>query len=146
MTNRILISSSLDFAPKLRELNAHLQHRGFEVTLPPTAQKILKGEVTVETIQQEKQSGTFHERSIRSDAIRRYWELIQGTDVLLVANFQKNGIPNYIGGNAFLEMGFAHVLRKRIFLLFDIPEMSYSDEIRAMEPICLRGSLKNLDL
>ena len=34
-------------------------------------------------------------------------------------------------------MGFAHVLNKKIYLLNNIPEMSYSDEIRAMQPIVL---------
>jgi hypothetical protein len=146
MPPRVLISTSLDFAPKLGELVGHLQRMGFQVNLPPTAQEILAGKVTPEAIRKEKEGGTFHNRSIQSDAIRRYFELIKTTDALLVTNFQKNGVPNYVGGNAFLEMGFAHVLRKRLFLLFDIPQMGYSDEIRAMQPTCLKGSLQNLKL
>ena len=52
-----------------------------------------------------------------------------------------NGIPNYIGGNTFLEMGFAHVLNKKVFLLNNIPAMPYDDEIKDMQPIVLNGDL-----
>jgi len=41
-------------------------------------------------------------------------------------------------------MGFAHVLHKKIFLLNDIPDLSYTDEISAMRPICLNGKLEDI--
>ncbi|MBT4597707.1 hypothetical protein HOC76_01665, partial [bacterium] len=50
-------------------------------------------------------------------------------------------IDSYIGGNTFLEMGFAHVLGKKIFLLNGIPDISYKAEIIAMQPKCLKGDL-----
>jgi hypothetical protein len=49
------------------------------------------------------------------DAIREFWRKMQGADAVLVLNFDKNGIKNYIGGNTFLEIGFAHVLNQKIF-------------------------------
>lgn len=42
-------------------------------------------------------------------------------------------------------MGFAYVLKKKIFLLNPIPELSYSDEIKAMKPIVLDGDLKKIN-
>ncbi len=59
-------------------------------------------------------------------------------------NLTKKGIDNYIGGNTFLEMGFAYVLAKKIFLWQDIPEMIYTDEIKAMQPIILNGDLNKI--
>jgi predicted RNA-binding protein with PUA domain len=59
-------------------------------------------------------------------------------------NIDKGGFSNYIGGNAFLEMGFAHILNKKIFLLNEIPEMIYTDEILAMQPIVLNGDLSKI--
>ena len=41
-------------------------------------------------------------------------------------------------------MGFAHVLNKKIFILNDIPEMIYIDEIKAMQPIILNGNLAKI--
>jgi hypothetical protein len=57
----------------------------------------------------------------------------------------KNGIKNYIGGNTFLEMGFAHVLNQKIFLLNPIPEIPfYKTEIEAMRPVVLNGDLAKI--
>lgn len=76
------------------------------------------------------------------DAIREFWGPMQGADALLVLNYDKNGIKNYIGGNAFLEMGFAHVLHQKIYLLNPIPDMpNYGTEIIAMKPVVVNGDL-----
>ena len=76
------------------------------------------------------------------DAIREFWRLMQGADAILVANYDKHGIENYIGGNTFLEMGFAHVLDQKIFLLNPIPEMPYyKTEIEALKPVVIHGDL-----
>jgi hypothetical protein len=80
-----------------------------------------------------------------NDAIREYWQPMQDADALLVANYDKHGIPNYIGGNAFLEMGFAHVLNQKIFLLNPLPDMPYyGTEIVAMKPVVINGDLSKI--
>lgn len=77
-------------------------------------------------------------------SIRAYWKIIRESDAVLVANFDKKGIKNYIGGNTFLEMGFAHVLGKKIFLLNGIPKMIYTDEIKAMQPAVINGNFSKI--
>lgn len=64
------------------------------------------------------------------------------SDAIIVINVDKNGIKNYIGGNTFLEMGFAYVLDKKLFLLNDIPKVNYKDEIVALKPIILNGNIE----
>lgn len=59
-------------------------------------------------------------------------------------NISKNGIENYIGGNTLMELGFAHVMNKKIYLLNPIPEMSYTDEIIAVQPAIINGDLSVL--
>ena len=79
------------------------------------------------------------------DALSEHWETIQNADAALVLNYDKHGIPGYIGGNSFLEMGFAYVLHKPIYLLQSIPEMPYyKTEIMAMRPIVLNGELSKM--
>jgi hypothetical protein len=74
------------------------------------------------------------------DAIREFWKPMQSSDALLVLNYDKHDIKNYIGGNSFLEMGFAHVLDQKIYLLNPIPDMPYyGTEIIAMKPIVING-------
>ena len=79
------------------------------------------------------------------DAIREFWRLMQGGEAILVYNLDKNGIKNYIGGNTFLEMGFAHVLNQKIFLYHPIPNIPfYNTEIIAMNPIIINEDLKKI--
>ena len=70
---------------------------------------------------------------------------ILASDAVLIVNGTKNGVVNYIGGNALIEMGQAYVNDKKIFLLHDIPhDLPYTAEIVAMDPICLGGNLHQI--
>ncbi len=76
------------------------------------------------------------------DAIREFWEKIKQSDAILVLNYNRKDIRNYIGGNALMEIGFAHVLRKKIFLLNPVPEIEfYKSEIEATKPVVLHGDI-----
>ena len=66
------------------------------------------------------------------------WELSH--QKIIKKDYQK-GIAGYIGGNTFLEMGFAHVLGKPLYLLNHVPDVSYTDELEAMCPIVIDGQL-----
>ena len=69
----------------------------------------------------------------------------EGGDAILVCNFDKKGIKNYIGGNTLMEIGFAHVNDKKVFLLNPIPKnLPYSDEIEAMVDVVINGDLTKL--
>jgi len=77
---------------------------------------------------------------------KQFFSKLKKCDSLLVVNKARKGNKeNYISGSSFLEMGFAHALGKRIFLLYGIPEISFKDEILAMKPKILNGDLKNME-
>lgn len=79
------------------------------------------------------------------DAIREFWNQMQGADALLVMNLDKNNIQYYIGGNTLMEIGFAHVLNQKIFLYNPIPEIPYyKSEIEAVKPTIINGDLKKI--
>ena len=81
---------------------------------------------------------------VEYDLIRSYYQKIKKADVILVVNVERKGIQGYIGGNSFLEMGFVFVLSKPIYLLHQIPDVGYRDEIEAMKPIVLNGNLQKI--
>ena len=82
------------------------------------------------------------ELKIKYDFIKKHFRYISRADCLLIANYDKKGIQNYIGGNAFLEMGYAYSLAKPIFLLNPLPQIEYYyHEMVAMQPIVLNGKL-----
>ena len=142
---KIAICGSLNFTHEIKKVADDLKDLGFDVIIPISSEKILKKEFSLEEIKKEKENGKFSERAIKFDSIRAYWKIIENSDAVLVVNIEKNNIKNYIGGNSFLEMGFAHVLNKKIFLFNDIPEMIYIDEIKAMQPVVLKGDLGKID-
>jgi len=141
---KIAICGSLDFTEEIKILADALEARGFEVEIPPTSRLILGGELTVEQVKAEKADGTFSERATKVDAIRRYWKIIQTADAVLIANYDKKGVTGYVGGNTFLEIGFAHVLDKQIYLVNAIPDMPYTDEIKTMQPVIIDGDVSKI--
>lgn len=134
---RIVICGSMAFSEEMLEVGSELKDMGHEVFLPKNAKKYANEGVD------EEFSGLVEEK-VDHDLIKTFFEEIGESDAVLVVNPEKKGIPNYIGGNSFLEMAFAHVQDKEIYLLHDIPDMSYTDEIVAMDPTCLNGSLEEL--
>ena len=75
------------------------------------------------------------------DLIRTHYEKIRESDAILVLNEDLPGRPNYIGGNSFLEMGFAHILRIPIYLMQEVPNSPYRSEMLAMDAVVIAGDL-----
>jgi len=87
-----------------------------------------------------------HAETKRKHGFIKWWyNCIINSDAILVLNFTKNNIENYVGGNTLMEIGFAHVHDKKIFLLNPVPEeVSYTDEIKAMVDVVLEGDLRKI--
>jgi len=140
---KIVICSSIDFSQKLAEVKKELEKKKHEIEIPLYAKKIINGEVSMTDYLKEKEKNGDLElrKKSKEDLIKRHFNNIKTCDAILVLNYDKKGIKNYVGGNTFLEMGFAYVLNKKIFLLNPVPELNYKDEIEAMKPIILNGDL-----
>jgi hypothetical protein len=134
----IVVCASMTLSKRLLEIERELTERGHAVVLP---------EHTHDYASLPEESDIHLESAhnkIKEDLIRGYFAKIAKGDCILVVNETRRGIENYIGGNSFLEMGFAHVLEKQIYLLNPIPDMPYTDEIVAMRPIVIHGDLETI--
>lgn len=76
--------------------------------------------------------------------IKHSEEVIKEMDAVLVLNYTKNGIQNYIGGATFLEMYDAFRLDKKIFMMNDIPDLLLKDEIIGFNPVVINGDLSKI--
>jgi len=133
---RIVLAGSMSALELMKRVAAELEAQGHSVILPDLS----------EAEQELERSGVDRgEQKRQLNVIRRYYERIGSSDVLLVVNPEKNGIEGYVGANTFLEMGFAFVLEKQIYVLNPIGELPYSDEIVAMEPVVLNDDLSVFD-
>jgi len=92
----------------------------------------------------EKAQESLHEFTHEFQYMHEHFERIKQSDGLIVLNFQKYGIPGYVGGGMLMDMGFAHAMRKPIFLLYPIPRLPYQDEIEITDPVILHGSIAPL--
>ena len=135
---KIAICASMIFAKEMLEVKADLEALGHIVILPQNAERYAKSQLALETKAESVKN------KIKFDLIRVYYEEIKASDGILVLNYDKGGIDNYVGGNSFLEAGFAHILKKKVYFLFGIPKMLYSDELKALQPIILDGDLKRI--
>lgn len=135
---KIGVAGSMQFTEKMIELCGELERLGHKTFMSKF------GDAYIGKTDDEKEVIKL-DHKYNYDAIREFWEPMQKAEALLVANLDKHGIKNYIGGNAFLEMGFAYVLNQNIYLLNPIPEMPYyGTEIIAMRPIVINGDLTKI--
>lgn len=136
---RIGVIGSMQHTEKMLQIRDQLISMGHDAYVTTLAEPF------VGKTDDEKEKIKLHQKN-KKDAIREFWRLMQNGDAVLVANFDKNGIKNYIGGNTLMEIGFAHVLNQKIFLLNPIPDIPYySTEIQAMKPIILNGDLSKIN-
>jgi len=131
---KITICGSMSYLEKLKEVEKNLLKLKHQVFMPSDFR------VNYLTISNED----FGQLKKEKNAIKKHFEKIEKSEAILVCNFDKNGINNYIGGNSFLEIGFAYILGKKIFILNPIPKMLYEAEIIGMEPVILNGDLSKL--
>ncbi len=135
---KIIISGSMASSKDMVAVEESLKALRHEVTLP----KFTRNYATLDNVDGLLAEST--KEKIEHDLIHDYFEEIKIHDVLLVVNIDRKGIKGYIGGNSFLEMGFAFILHKPLYLLNEIPNVSYRDEIEAMMPIVLNGDLSKI--
>lgn len=121
-------------AKKIIEWKKKLESQGFEVETP---------------LMYSKYNGDFHAiRDVEGNleeferykriATKKHFQKIKESDILLVLNYDKNGIKNYIGGNTFAEIAYAYGLNIchnkniEIYTVNPLPEdLPYSEELKA---------------
>lgn len=133
---KITICGSMKFNDEILAAKKELEAKGHTILLPvkvPTMDYWAEDNAT--RVKGKKDLGL----------IQRHFHKIEQADAILVVNISKGDIEHYIGGNTFLEIGFAYVLGKAIYLLNPIPKQPYIvDELEAISPIILNGDVSRI--
>jgi len=133
---KICICCSLSFSDEVREIANQLEEMGHEVLLPNGVINRLIEQENFDPVQAK----------IDTDSCRKHFDKIRQSDAILVCNFTKNGIENYIGANSFAEMLAAHYFNKAIYTLNPLPDMPYiNDEIHSLGVETLNSNVKKLE-
>lgn len=131
----ITVCGSLTFHKEIRAAQRALEKLGHRALVPKSIRLIeeegyRKPQTVKERLAAEK----------KYNFIGEHFKKIEEADAILVVNPEKHGIADYIGGNTFLEMGIAYYLGKKIYVLYDLPDMEYKLELFSMKPVCLHGT------
>lgn len=84
------------------------------------------------------------EYCIENGIMRKNFRLVAKSDAVLVLNHRRNNLDGYIGVSALLEMGIAHFLKKKIFLMYKTPDyrkVRWAHEVAIMNPKIINGDL-----
>ncbi len=134
---KICICCSLSFPAEAKKIASELEKLGHEVVLPTGILLDAIHKPDFDPVKAKYDNGY--------NAVREHLDKIKESDVILVCNFTKNGIENYIGANTFLEMGFAYYINKPIYALNPLPDYKYiSDEILSFGVIVLDNDLTKI--
>ncbi len=134
---KIFIVCSKYFYNKLENIADFLGRKGHKITFPNSYDEPLK---------EEKMKRLSKEEHIKwkRTMLKKDEKNILHQEAILVLNFEKKRIPNYIGGATFLEIYKAFELNKKIFFYNPLPKCSFTDELIAIDPIIINGDLNKI--
>lgn len=131
---KIFLACSKYFYDKIPEIKRVLENKGHKIALPNSYDKPF-AEEEIKKLSKEEHI------KWKSEMMKKDEKNIKPNDAILVLNLEKKGIKNYIGGATFLEIHKAWELNKKIFILNNLPQCSFTDELIGMNPILLNGDL-----
>lgn len=127
---KITLSGSIHFLEEMIKVREKLGSYKCDVFVPmPEEDALIGNGQSIET---------------KFNIMKDHFDTIYHSDGILVLNYDKDGIKNYIGTNTLIELGVAFFLKKKIFILNELPKMALTDEVAAMKPIILGGKLENI--
>lgn len=134
---KICICCSLSFTDEVKKIADRLHELRHEVLLP--------NGVIIDAIHKPDFEPVEAKRGNGYDFVREHFKKIEESDAILVCNFTKNGIDNYVGANTFLEMGFAYYVKKPIYALNPLPDYKYiNDELLNFDVMVINGDLSEI--
>lgn len=145
---KITLCGSIAFQDEILSIKEKLEKLGHEIKIWSPEIKDKNGKlISVKEYYKIRHTANNNEKWVwdkKTEAILKHFEKVAWSDAILITNYDKNDVKGYIGGNTLMEMGLALFLQKKIYLLNEVPELSYKEEILGVKPIILRGDLSKI--
>jgi len=139
MIKKFVIIGSSTFRKEKIKIRDELIGLGYGAIIDPVCESIANGKNPELAKRVEIEPSSVKKEY---DFVRWYFEEIKKSDGVVVVNPNKKGMGGYIGANSFLEIGYAHALKKKIYLLYKIPNQEYiNDELKSFNIIELNEDL-----
>ena len=140
----IVICSSGSFYKHANEIAEKLEKLGFKAVVPATARQMkFSNDYDIDKVKTwYKKPQDSH---IKVSKMRGHFNEVVKGDAILLINDDKQGQPNYIGPNGFMEWGLAAYLRKPVYILNPVPKNAiYWEE--ALTASVIDGDLSKIKL
>ncbi len=135
---KIIICGSISAGDEIVKVRKELLAKGNEVEIP---EGVKRPEIRAKVNASQEEKADI---KVKYNLIKGYYNKMKKFDIVLIVNPQLKGVKGYIGRNTFLEMGFAHVLGKKLYCLYPLPQMPYLSELLAMKPVILSRKLERI--
>lgn len=138
---KIMISGSMAFAQQMIATKKRLEEMGHTVDIPHDTQSHIKDPNLVDNLD----ANLKHARE--QDVMRKCFDLVAGADAILVLNFNRKNTEGYMGISTLMETALAYFLKKKIFILNDIPNQEthrWAHEVNLMNPTFIHGDLSRI--
>ena len=135
---KIFLICSKKFYDRIPDIKSELEKNSHIITLPNCYDDPL-------TEEKYRNLGCDEHAKWKAEMFKHSIDVIKENDAVLVLNFEKNGIENYIGGATFLEMYDAFKLNKKIYLYNDIPNGILTDEIIGFGPVLINSDINKIN-
>ncbi len=138
---KIMICGSMSFANEMVEAKKKLEELGHSVLLPCDTDVHLEDSKFIDDLDKD------YTHCVENQIMETCFNLVAESDAILVLNHAKNNVEGYIGTCTLMEIGLAQHLRKKIFILNELPdykEYRWAHEVRIMQPKILNGDLEKI--
>ncbi len=146
---KITLCGSIAFNDEALSIKKELEELGYEVRLWPThIEDSDNNLIPIQEYYKIRKKAIDDDKWVwdrKAKAMMDHFNKVAWSDIILVLNYDKNNIKGYIGGNTLMEIGLAFYLKKKIYLLNEIPELSYKEEILGVKPIIINNDLSKIE-
>ena len=114
---KITICGSIAFQDEVLSVKEKLEKLGHEVKVWPLKLEDGKGQlISAKEYYKIRKIAADDEKWVwdrKAEAVLRHFNKVDWSDAILVANYDKNDVKGYIGGNTLMEMGLAFFLKNQ---------------------------------
>lgn len=138
---KIASLGSMTFAKQMKDTKAALEVLGHEAVVPVDTEMCIANPTHIDDLDAD------YKHCVEKNIMREQFKIVESADAVLVLNYRKNDVEGYVGTSSLMEVGLAHHLGKKIFLLNKVPkpnEARWAHEVRIMQPTTILGDLKKI--
>lgn len=131
----------MSFAKEMMSTKRKLEKLGHMVLVPLDIKSHVDNPELIDDLESN------YKHAVKTNIMKKCFDLIAKTDAILVLNHHKNGVRGYVGTSSLMEIGLAYYLGKKMFLLNPLPsprEERWAHEIKIIQPIILNGDLTRI--